>query len=377
MLDIECGVPLDIRFGDYTLLNSTTTYQSVVRYECQQNYTLVGNLTRICTEYATWSNIEPVCQMIDCGMPEMPTGVEKMGDKYSIHSTVEYKCKPGYKMISGDTKITCSTKGKWEGVVPTCKYIDCNRVQTILKGEVKYLNNTTYLGSMIQYSCSTGYKVIGSSTRVCSEDGKWTESTPKCEEIRCYTPEKPKNSSVVYSGNDRSTSESFKVGSTVQYRCSTGHIVSGVSLRTCEANGQWSGVPPFCAYVDCGLPHFLPNGKWLLTSNSTHYGSTVEYECSNNYMLDGPAKRICLENGTWSSLIPICRLVNCGKPPVKDEQTILKGGIMYIVGEKVHYSCAYGFELVGEEERVCGSDGLWSNDTPFCRSMLETLEILV
>lgn len=65
-------------------------------------------------------------------------------------------------------------------------------------------------------------------------------------EIRCVPPEVPKNSSVVYSGNDRATSDSFKVGSTVQYRCSLGHIVQGQSLRTCETNGQWSGSPPIC-----------------------------------------------------------------------------------------------------------------------------------
>lgn len=59
-------------------------------------------------------------------------------------------------------------------------------------------------------------------------------------------PEIPKNSSVVYNGNDRSFSDSFKVGSTVQYRCSLGHIVQGQSLRTCETSGHWSDAPPIC-----------------------------------------------------------------------------------------------------------------------------------
>ena len=46
--------------------------------------------------------------------------------------------------------------------------------------------------------------------------------------------------------NDRSYSDSFKVGSTVQYRCSLGHIVQGQSLRTCETTGLWSDAPPIC-----------------------------------------------------------------------------------------------------------------------------------
>lgn len=65
-------------------------------------------------------------------------------------------------------------------------------------------------------------------------------------EIRCSPPEIPKNSSVVYNGNDRAFSDSFKVGSTVQYRCSLGHIVQGQSLRTCETTGFWSDAPPIC-----------------------------------------------------------------------------------------------------------------------------------
>jgi len=145
-------------------------------------------------------------------------------------------------------------------------------------------------------------------------------------EIRCLPPEIPKNSSVVYNGNDRSFGDSFKVGSTVQYRCSQGHIVQGQSLRTCETSGHWSDAPPICVCklltnsfltqvpthcklsldIDCGLPFPLTNGKWLLTINSTYYGSTVEYECNNNYRLNGPGRRICLENGTWSSVPPIC-----------------------------------------------------------------------
>jgi hypothetical protein len=92
----------------------------------------------------------------------------------------------------------------------------------------------------------------------------------------------------------------------VQYRCSLGHIVQGKSLRTCESIGLWNGAPPICVFIDCGLPFPISHGKWLLSSNTTYYGSTVEYECDQNYKINGPGRRICLENGTWSSLPPIC-----------------------------------------------------------------------
>jgi hypothetical protein len=62
------------------------------------------------------------------------------------------------------------------------KAIDCGRVQTILKGEVTYVNSTTYLGSQLMYSCSTGYRLVGTKTRICNDDSRWSGgNTPKCE----------------------------------------------------------------------------------------------------------------------------------------------------------------------------------------------------
>lgn len=60
-------------------------------------------------------------------------------------------------------------------------------------------------------------------------------------------------------------------------------------------------------------------------------------------------------------------MVNCGQPPIKDEKTIVEGST-FAVGERVSYSCQYGYELVGEEQRICAPDGKWSDETPYCRS---------
>ena len=59
---IDCRLPLDVFNGVYRLMNKTTFYNSVVSYECDPNYVLVGNRTRTCTEYGTWSNAEPSCE---------------------------------------------------------------------------------------------------------------------------------------------------------------------------------------------------------------------------------------------------------------------------------------------------------------------------
>lgn len=58
--------------------------------------------------------------------------------------------------------------------------------------------------------------------------------------------------------------------------------------------------------IDCGLPMPVPHGHWMLPSNTTHYGSQVEYVCDSNFEIHGPGRRICLENATWSSNEPSC-----------------------------------------------------------------------
>jgi hypothetical protein len=42
-------------------------------------------------------------------------------------------------------------------------------------------------------------------------------------------------------------------------------------------------------------------------SNVTYYGSAVLYECDEHFQLDGHGRRLCLENGTWSSETPKCQ----------------------------------------------------------------------
>ena len=37
--------------------------------------------------------------------------------------------------------------------------------------------------SIATYSCSSGYKVVGSPTRTCQADGSWDVSEPSCEPV--------------------------------------------------------------------------------------------------------------------------------------------------------------------------------------------------
>lgn len=365
---VDCGPPEIIENGNYQLIDRLTTYLSRVTYRCNDNYTLEGNLERTCLENSKWSSRNPKCKLISCAEPDIPRGSYLEGNAtFTIHSEIRYRCKAGHKMEQrGDSVRRCLQNGKWSGTAPSCTFVDCGRVQPILKGEFQYSNGTTHLGSTVTYSCSSGYKLIGSRLRHCVADGKWTDAAPRCEEIRCVPPKVPKNATVVYGGNDRASADSFKIGSTVQYKCIAGHLVKGEPLRTCVPTGVWSQEPPVCLYIDCGLPPPVPHGHWLLPSNTTFYGSQVEYVCDVNYELHGPRRRLCLENSTWSSSEPACEVVSCGMPETMDDQSIVEGD-SFIVEHEVIYKCGEGYELVGNASRICLNSGTWSGGTPYCK----------
>ena len=59
--------------------------------------------------------------------------------------------------------------------------------------------------------------------------------------------------------------------------------------------------------VDCGNPSRIQNGKVTLATNATYYGATALYECEEHWQLDGVSRRLCQDDGTWSSEAPVCK----------------------------------------------------------------------
>ena len=58
--------------------------------------------------------------------------------------------------------------------------VDCNDVLPPENGSVAYPTGTTY-DQTLEYSCDTGYDLIGPFNRTCLSDGIWDLSDPYCE----------------------------------------------------------------------------------------------------------------------------------------------------------------------------------------------------
>ena len=57
--------------------------------------------------------------------------------------------------------------------------------------------------------------------------------------------------------------------------------------------------------------------------------------------------------------------IDCGDPGMPMNGTVISNDIF--VTSVAEFTCYFGFELIGDDQRVCQPDGMWSNMVPRCR----------
>ncbi|XP_076036539.1 CUB and sushi domain-containing protein 3-like [Oratosquilla oratoria] len=382
---VDCGVPEDTLDGQVTLVNGTTFLNSVAAYECGEDFWLDGPEHRVCLSDGRWSGVAPICMLMSCSEPVAPHDGYITGYSLNVHEEIVYHCEPGH-YLTGDKIRVCQRSGEWSGDTPTCTYVDCGHVTPPIKGEVKYDNDTTYLGSTIEYECIKNHRLEGDLQRVCLENGEWSGKTPVCREVRCPEPPRPPYGLTTVAGNDRGSVAmviatrrrnneqdlgiTYRITSVASYRCERGYVVQGPKTRICTTSGTWSNVMPICKFVDCGPPEKIHPVEIRLLSNVTTFGAIAAFECPLHWRLEGRPRRYCQENGTWQGETPHCVEQLC---PVIEVSELSEGLQVVLedrrVGSIATYSCEAGRTLVGQSERECGTHGRWTSATPRCEAV--------
>ncbi len=148
-----------------------------------------------------------------------------------------------------------------------------------------------------------------------------------CTVAQCPGLDPPANGNIETTGMD--------FWDTATYSCDRGFNLVGVNTRTCQANGGWSGTPPFCTGKYCLLltssksDLYIANvliGLWYLFTavqcpvlespkdgqvqfTSTSFGAVARYRCHAGFTLEGDEERTCQADGSWSGTIPLCRRI--------------------------------------------------------------------
>lgn len=76
--------------------------------------------------------------MITCQEPEVPAGGYVVGYDFNIHSSIEYHCDPGHKLI-GTSILQCNNNGEWSTTPPECQckyHLQANSILLFLNTNV-------------------------------------------------------------------------------------------------------------------------------------------------------------------------------------------------------------------------------------------------
>uniref|UniRef100_A0A671WNK1 CUB and Sushi multiple domains 3 n=1 Tax=Sparus aurata TaxID=8175 RepID=A0A671WNK1_SPAAU len=342
-------------------IGTQTTFGATAIFTCDAGFMLVGSVVRECLSSGLWSGTETRCLAGHCGIPEGIVNGQVIGENFGYRDTVVYQCLPGFRLIGSSVRI-CLQDNQWSGQLPVCISISCGHPGSPIYGRT--VGNGFNLNDVVSFVCNRGYEMEGPARAQCQANRQWSHPPPTCKVVNCSDPGIPANSirqSKIEHGN-------FTFGTVVFYDCNPGYYLFGSPVLTCQPTGQWDKPLPECIVVDCGHPGSPPNG--VLSGDKFTFGSTARYSCLGGRQLKGESSRTCQLNGIWSAPMPFCSgdtAGSCGDPGIPShgsrEQTDFR------IRSKVHFSCSEGYDLIGSSERMCFPNGTWSGTQPFCKAV--------
>ncbi|XP_052281318.1 sushi, von Willebrand factor type A, EGF and pentraxin domain-containing protein 1-like [Dreissena polymorpha] len=329
----NCAIPPTPSNG-IVVVNSGGT---VATFSCNVGYTLSGVRTRMCQDGLTWDGSNPTC--VKCQTLASVSGQTSTLSTNATVTSVTFSCANGYT-LNGIASMTCLSTGNWTDVQPSCTI--CKTLTNPLSGTVTL--STNGLVTKATYSCSSGYTLQGVTNRTCLTDGNWDGADSTCS---CDAPSTPIGGSVAANG------------SVALYTCNLGSTIIGSASRSCQSDGSgWSGTNPAC--TTCVTLTTVVGGSYSLTTNGIQTSAT--YTCNVGFTLNGDNQITCQSTGVWSPVQPTC--VKCATldNPSSGRVTLLTSGTK----TSATYSCSSGYSLNGVTIRLCNPDGSWSLSAPTC-----------
>ncbi|XP_059723558.1 complement receptor type 2 isoform X2 [Haemorhous mexicanus] len=373
--EASCPVP-QIQHGRILAARSAYSHRDTVTFQCDPGYAIRGHREIQCQPNNTWEPPVPVCEQAGCRAPAR-LGFAELKEPYRNQtvfpegSRVEFVCQPGYSQLLGvSAASTCLRNQTWSAVLEFCKRKECPSPGNPENGRAVVLTDLL-LGSKINYTCDTGYKLVGGSQRICEVSGthvSWSGDPPLCQRVTCTAP--PAIPHGTHSGGSRDT---FSLGDVVTYTCTSGLAPAGNTSLSCTSadgeRGTWSGTVPQCQEVRCPAPPSIANGQHSASPGARHSpGSVVLYTCAEGYSLLGNASIRCTARGTWSRPQPRCRAIGCTRPEIENGK-VSGSETTYNLEDTIIFECNFGYALKGSQESQCQFGGKWHPPVPTCEKL--------
>ncbi|EGW09878.1 Seizure 6-like protein 2 [Cricetulus griseus] len=220
-----------------------------------------------------WNDTEPACKEVPRNdtCPELPPpewGWRTASHGDLIRGTVlTYQCEPGYELLGSDI-LTCQWDLSWSAAPPACqKIMTCADPGEITNGHRTASDAGFPVGSHVQYRCLPGYSLEGAAVLTCySRDTgtpKWSDRVPKCalKYEPCLNPGVPEN------GYQTLYKHHYQAGESLRFFCYEGFELIGEVTITCVPGhpSQWTSQPPLCKVA---YEELLDNRKLEVTQTT-------------------------------------------------------------------------------------------------------------
>ncbi|MFT7802040.1 complement factor B, partial [Arapaima gigas] len=223
-------------------------------------------------------------------------GLAIVGGNYTLtngmkpRSMLTYNCPEGHYPFPSLVRY-CANSGRWNppprrNERAECKLVTCPDPLVFEYGSVSPTQLRYYVNNQTTYECFDGYKFVGSATRVCQPNGKWSGSTPICDRSSAVCPDPGVPAGSRRGGN------SFDIDDKVTYRCDQEMVLVGSSERVCQESGEWTGTEPACYYK-----HTYDTPQEVAKAFSKALNSDLELAALDETNQTQHAKKIRLEQG--------------------------------------------------------------------------------
>ncbi|KAF7696157.1 hypothetical protein HF521_006251 [Silurus meridionalis] len=356
--EVKCLPPPSIKDGTFEPMEDFYNYNEVVTYSCDSGVHLIGTSELSCSNDGTFQPAPPRCTAVLCDRPEIPHAVRIEGKSppYKLGNFVRYKCEKGYKM-EGSNLIVCKENG-WDPSLPQCTVITCSNPPNITNGVFNPSKESYMIEEKVTYDCVEGFKLYGSPTISCTDNGQFEKFLPECRPIICDSPLIP------YSVIDGSPPYTYN--SVIKIKCNKGYKLEGSESLTCGNDG-WISALPRCIPLTCDAPSitdaYIVKGK----AASYTYAMSIQVKCSKGYTMTGSDTLSCDENG-WNPPPPKCNIVTCVQPPEINNGQVTLVQSVYKYGQTVTYLCAEKFSIEGAATISCTEYGTFQ-DPPQCKEV--------
>ncbi|XP_077532628.1 sushi, von Willebrand factor type A, EGF and pentraxin domain-containing protein 1-like isoform X7 [Haemaphysalis longicornis] len=356
-------------------------------YECGPGYfprnikTWTATCVRLSNGSAGWKIEENDCRPVSCGHPGEVRWGRLLDAVFAFPRPVRYECNQGYRLV-GDSTLYCQSNGRWSGTKPECHIMDCGALEDIPNGRVT-LSGTTF-GSLAEYACSRCFRLVGNSTRTCDEYGKWTGTSPRCDEVFCEPPQLPLDGYISAGPTDGKQ----RCDSKITYACRAGTTLVGSNSNSCFETGTWLFDPPACV-PDCTVPETTKSAvmrktsSWLSGTREERlaHGATVT-EAETNlvvrchpgfHLIDEGLRRyhaseasLRCHGGQWFPGYPWCTEKSCRISPssVKGGQPVLSE---VPHGQSVEFTCNSKHTLLQDRSPPTCQKGNVVGSLPICK----------